>query len=83
MDHKPIFPIEEDIKLAEGWAHPDNLPPGHKAGEGNGWRHTCYRLAQYIKKQNKIIESHKDVIEQCEATIDHAIKSLRSKQKKQ
>lgn len=53
MDHKPIFPIEEDIKLAEGWAHPDNLPPGPKAGEGNGWRHTCYRLAQHIKNKLK------------------------------
>jgi len=38
-----------DISKAESWAKPEHLIPGIGAGEGEGWRHTCYRLAQFAK----------------------------------
>lgn len=40
--------IEEDIELALMWASPAKLlePPG----EGEGWRHTCYRLAMEVRR---------------------------------
>ena len=49
MGHHQEHSLEQDLALAKEWSRPEFLPPGHQPGEGNGWRHTCYRLAKYIE----------------------------------
>lgn len=48
-DTDNLSPIEKDILLAEMWANPSDLA-GNPPGQGEGWRHTCYRLAKFAKK---------------------------------
>lgn len=49
-DSDNIPTIQEDIATAEEWAKPENFPQHIVPGEGIGWRHVCYRLAQFAKK---------------------------------
>lgn len=49
-DPDNIPTIQEDIATAEEWAKPENFPQHIVPGEGIGWRHVCYRLAQFAKK---------------------------------
>jgi chromosome segregation ATPase len=49
MSHHQEHSLEQDLALAKEWSKPEFLPPGHKPGRHNGWRHTCYRLAKYIE----------------------------------
>lgn len=50
MNPDNIPTIQEDIAIAEEWAKPENFPQHIVPGEGIGWRHVCYRLAQFAKK---------------------------------
>lgn len=49
MNHHVDHTLEKDIALAKEWSKPEFLPPDQEPGKGNGWRHTCYRLAKYIE----------------------------------
>jgi len=49
MSHHQEHSLEQDLTLAKEWSKPEFLPPDQEPGKGNGWRHTCYRLAKYIE----------------------------------
>lgn len=46
--------IKEDIELAKMWAAPAKLID--LPGEGEGWRHTCYRLAMEVERLTECLD---------------------------
>lgn len=45
------FPLSEDISLAYEWCNASKV--FESPGNGEGWRHTCLRLAQEVERQQK------------------------------